>query len=119
MSIAIRIALSPRLDQQDRAALLASMSQVGFVHDDQARHFGPDLDWQSIVFIAHDIGEVTAAAVSLSKLAREILHWRDRLRRDKTDPAAVLTRPGAEPLDLRTADDEMLEAWITEAKEPE
>jgi hypothetical protein len=119
VSIAIRIALSPRLPEQDRAALLSSLSQVGFVHDDQARHFGPDLDWQSFVFIAHDVREIATAAVSLSALAREILRWRDRLRSGKTEPAIVLTRPEAEPIDLRTADDKALEAWIMEAKDSE
>jgi hypothetical protein len=117
VSIAIRIALSPDLGQQDRADLLGSLSRVGFVHDDQARHFGPDFDWQSFLIIAGGAGELANYALRLSKLAREILYWREEIRRKKSDPAAVLTRPGADPLDLRTADDEAVEKWITAAEQ--
>jgi hypothetical protein len=117
MSIAFRLALSPDLDQQERATLLEHLAEVGTVHDDQARHFGPDLDWSSIVFIAHDLRDVAGAIVSVSALAREVLRWRDKLRRDAVEPAVVLSRPGAEPIDLRTADDEAVEAWVAAADE--
>ncbi len=75
-----------------------------------------DIDWQTVVVVIDEIGRVatgvTAAIVLAEKIAEKLNAWRATMRRQGKTPRAVLRRPGQPPLDLSTATDQEVLAWL-------
>ncbi|GIW03197.1 MAG: hypothetical protein KatS3mg058_4600 [Roseiflexus sp.] len=75
-----------------------------------------DIDWQTVVVVIDEIGRVatgvTAAIALAEKIAEKLNAWRATMRRQGKTPRAVLRRPGQPPLDLSTATDQEVLAWL-------
>ncbi|PJF46541.1 MAG: hypothetical protein CUN48_13265 [Candidatus Thermofonsia Clade 3 bacterium] len=97
----------------ERESLLALLRAMGAeVQSTPSR----DFDWQTVVVIIDEIGKVatgvTAIIVLAEKIAEKLNAWRATMRRQGKTPRGVLRRPHQPPLDLSTATDQEVLAWL-------
>ncbi|MDJ0618377.1 MAG: hypothetical protein QNJ63_16800 [Calothrix sp. MO_192.B10] len=70
-----------------------------------------------IVVIASVVSGAAATAQLIDygiKVGQAIANWRRRLREKGIEPAGKLTHPKRPPLDLSTATDEEIQAWLSQ-----
>ncbi|MCE2720446.1 MAG: hypothetical protein ACK6A9_04330 [Dolichospermum sp.] len=107
------ILMSSQLPLDDIESLETSLSFSSIkVQKSQNRVFGAD----DIVFVATVVGGIAATANLIDysiKVAKVIANWRQKLREKGIEPKGKLQHPKRPYLDLRTATDEEIEAWLS------
>lgn len=71
-----------------------------------------DFDWQTLVVVVRDIGEIAGSVTAIIALADKINEYREKQRRQGKPPRGTLRRPGQPPLDLATATDQEVLRWL-------
>jgi hypothetical protein len=95
----------------DEAAtlLLPVLQQGGFTTQSIQQR---DLDWQTIVVVIRDLGEIAGSVAAIIALAEKINAYRESMRRQGKTPRGALRRPGQPPLDLSLATDQEVLEWL-------
>ncbi len=103
------IAFDPQTPAADREMLLAVLR----AHADEVQE-APSrvLDWVAFVAIMGDVGKVAGGASALIALGKQLWPAIKAMRERGSAPRARLNRPGQPPLDLATATEEELLAWL-------
>jgi hypothetical protein len=102
------ISFAPGLPDADQQALLAVLRANGEVQQPAQK----GLDWATFVVIMEQAGKVAGGAVALAKLAEQIYTWAQAARKRGAVPRARLERPGQPPLDIASASQEQILAWL-------
>jgi hypothetical protein len=93
----------------EAATLLPLLQQGGFSTQSTQQR---DLDWQTIVVVIRDLGEIAGSVAALIALAEKINAYRESMRRQGKTPHGTLRRPGQPPLDLALATDQEVLEWL-------
>ena len=93
----------------EAATLLPILHQSGFSTQSIQRR---DLDWQTIVVVIRDLGEIAGSVAAIIALAEKINAYRESMRRQGKTPRGTLRRPGQPPLDLALATDQEVLEWL-------
>ncbi|HEX9371608.1 MAG TPA: hypothetical protein VF897_11410 [Roseiflexaceae bacterium] len=96
------------LPPEDRAALLLALRSQADVQDAQPK----SVDWQMVIAVIKQSGEIADALTKLAALATLVYGWAESVRASGHRPRAKLERPGQPPLDLATADEQEILAWL-------
>ena len=115
MPTVVRIQVAREIPEADCHELLRSFDNDADVSREHARGAAPDPEWITFVADMKDVGAVAGATASVLKLADQLLAWRDRLRQKGANPSAVLDAPGRQKLDLASAADTDVRAWLAES----
>lgn len=91
------------------ATLLPFLQQGGFKTQPIQRR---DLDWQTIVVVITDLGQIAGSVAAIIALAEKINAYRESMRRQGKTPHGALRRPGQPPLDLSLATDQEVLEWL-------
>ncbi len=97
------------LPADEAATLLPILHQSGFSTQPIQRR---DLDWQTIVVVFRDLGEIAGSVAAIIALAEKINAYRESMRRQGKTPHGTLRRPGQSPLDLSLATDQEVLEWL-------
>jgi len=93
----------------EAATLLPLLQQGGFSTQSTQQR---DLDWQTIVVVIRDLGEIAGSVAAIIALAEKINAYRESMRRQGKTPRGALRRPGQPPLDLSLATDQEVLEWL-------
>lgn len=107
------IAFDPQTSAADREMLLAALR----AHADEVQE-APSrvLDWVTFVAIMSDVGKVAGGASALIALGKQLWPVIKAARERGGTFMARLIRPGQPPLDLATATEEELLAWLLQTQ---
>lgn len=104
------IAFDPHTPAADREMLLAALrAHADEVQETSTKTLG--LDWPTFVAVMGDVGKVAGGATALIKLGQQLWPVVKHLR-EHGKLQAQLKRPDQPPLDLATATEEELLAWL-------
>lgn len=107
MSHDIRIAIDLPPGEAETLALV--LQQGGFTTRPVQHR---DLDWQTIMVVIRDAGDIAAATTAIIALAERIIAYR-KSRRDQGKTAqGTLRRAGQPPLELAHATDKEVLEWL-------
>lgn len=104
------VSIATDLPTDDRDALLQTLHDHADLQESKSRALGPE--WIVFVAIMKDVGVIAGAAAAVVKLANEINTWRRNTRQGGAEPNVQLQRPNQPPLNLATATDEEVRAWL-------
>ena len=104
----VAISLATDVPEDERAALLLALQ--GHVNVQKAP--SKALDWETVLVVIKQAGEVADAVTNLAALATVLYGWAQSVRRRWRVPRARLERPNQPPLDLATADEQEVLAWL-------
>jgi len=93
----------------EATVLLPILQQGGFTTQPIQRR---DIDWQTIVVVIRDLGEIAGSVAAIIALAEKINAYRESMRRRGKTPRGALRRLGQPPLDLALATDQEVLAWL-------
>jgi len=93
----------------EAATLLPLLQQGGFSTQSTQQR---DLDWQTIVVVIRDLGEIAGSVAAIIALAEKINAYRESMRRRGKTPSGILRRLGQPPLDLALATDQEVLEWL-------
>lgn len=106
----IGISLAPTLSDLDRATLRTLLERYAVIQDHQEKLGGAE--WETFIAVLKDVGTLVTTGMALKKLATELSEWRKQVRQKGAIPAGKLLHPDRQPLDLATATDEEVLAWL-------
>ncbi len=106
----IQFQLSNEILASDRESLVTAIALIGEVRQTERRFLGAD--WVAFVLLMKQIGTAAGGLAAVVKLANELKTWRDRMKKEKKEPALIVEPKSEEPLDLRNATDEEIDEWF-------
>lgn len=104
------ISIATTLPSPEQATLRALLERHATLQHSPERLGGPA--WETFVAIMRDVDVIASGGTAMVIFARELLAWRKHMQQQGTTPAVKLTRPDAPPIDLATATDEEVLAWL-------
>ncbi len=115
------VSIAPDLPADEREALLLTLrDDVDLQERTQRFYVDPQLvqaGWHVFVAIMKDVGVVAGGASAAITLAQKINEWRRNARQRGVTPQVRLERPNQPPLDLATAGDQEVQAWLQKPPE--
>jgi hypothetical protein len=108
----VRVRMPRSLPEEDRLGLMSALSAGADVHEEEARGFGPEIDWVTMIAVVKDVGTLAGAGTAVLGLVNELLAWRKRAREKGTQADAVIEAPGRTKLELTSASDAEVRAWF-------
>ena len=108
MAYTFSLTLADSVPSASREELLVTLRTTA---DDVQVTSDKGFDWNSIIVILHESGKIAGEISAIVLLAKQLNDWRKRTR-----AAGTLHRPGVAPLNLATATDEELLAWLLATK---
>lgn len=104
----IAISIASDVPADERAALLLALRSHADLQEPQSKA----IDWQTVIAVIKQAGEIADAFVNLTALATLLYGWAQSVRKRGHIPRARLERPNQPPLDLATADEQEVLAWL-------
>jgi hypothetical protein len=103
------IVFDPQTCAADREVLLSVLRAYA---DDVQEAPSKAIDWATFVVIMGDVGAVAGGTSALIALGKQLWRASKAMRERGRTVAGRLDRPGQPPLDLATATEEELLAWL-------
>ena len=108
MAYTFSLTLADSVSSASRADLLVTLRTTA---DDVQITSQKGFDWNSVVVVLHEAGKSAGDISAILLLAKQLNDWRKRTR-----AVGTLNRPGMAPLNLATATDEEVLAWLLATK---
>ncbi len=107
----IAISIASDLPEDERTALLLALRAHANVQESQSKA----LDWETVLAVIKQAGEIADAFTNMAALATMLYGWAQGVRKRGHTPRARLERPNQPPLDLATADEHEVLAWLLQS----